>query len=115
MQDLQIHNPFTNTDVADFQIQIVPERYRAQGQAGSEQDTAGGAGRGAKSPSKNSKKKKQLVKDEKEEIFPAFFCLKESIKIKKGGTANLNIIFLPLSVETHKCFIIFKDKNAGEF
>jgi hypothetical protein len=52
---------------------------------------------------------------EKEDVFPAFFCLRENIKIKKGGTVNLNIIYLPLVLDTHKCYIIFKDKNAGEF
>lgn len=62
-----------------------------------------------------SKKKKKGEKEEKEEVFPAFFCLRENLKIKKGGTVNLNIIFLPLVLDTHKCFLIFKDKNAGEF
>ncbi|KAL4498636.1 hypothetical protein ABPG72_019754 [Tetrahymena utriculariae] len=55
------------------------------------------------------------TKKQENEIFPSFFCQKASIRLKKGQTTTITIVFIPLVMETQKCFIIFKDPNVGEF
>ena len=37
------------------------------------------------------------------------------IKVKREETVAVPFTFLPLCMESHKYFIIFKDQNVGEF
>ena len=72
-------------------------------------------------PEENKKSKKKPKKEEKKEppedntIIPAFFSMKEKIRLKRGDTTSITIQFLPFVLETHKCYVIFCDPNVGEF
>lgn len=35
------------------------------------------------------------------------------MKIKKGESISFNMIFIPLIMETQKCYVIFKDPKVG--
>lgn len=64
-------------------------------------------------PKKKKLGKKPGQADDK--VFvPAFFCKSENISIPKGGTYRLPIYYLPVTLEPHKCFIIFTDERLGE-
>lgn len=61
------------------------------------------------------KKKLNVRKKEEERVFiPAFFCKAETISIAKNGSAKLPISYMPVTLEPHKCFIIFTDDKVGE-
>ncbi|EGR30900.1 hypothetical protein IMG5_121460 [Ichthyophthirius multifiliis] len=63
---------------------------------------------------KNSNK----IQTHDEEIFPSFFCRQyntQKLRIKKNSSANINILFIPLIMQTQRCYLIFKDPNIGEF
>lgn len=47
--------------------------------------------------------------------IPSFFVQKEKVRIKRGETAPVYVQFLPFTLETHKCNIVFCDPNVGEF
>lgn len=47
--------------------------------------------------------------------MPAFFCRQEKLKLKRGTTQYVNMVFLPLVLEQHRCTIIFADNQVGEF
>jgi len=58
---------------------------------------------------------KQTNKDNILSILPPFFCAKEKIRLKKGESAPLTVIFMPFFMETYRCKLIFIDKDVGEF
>jgi len=65
----------------------------------------------------NAKKRRVVTtrKKEDERVFlPAFFCKAENISIAKNGSAKLPIYYLPVTLEPHKCHIIFTDERVGE-
>ena len=65
-----------------------------------------------------AKKAKPVEIDRQEEdptLPAAFFCLKDNIRIRKGQTAELSIQYMPFTLTTHKCKIIFTDPSVGEF
>lgn len=37
------------------------------------------------------------------------------IKVKKGETGVLNMVFLPMLMENQNAVIVFKDEKVGEF
>ena len=45
----------------------------------------------------------------------SFYTYNSSLKIQKGVTSGLKMSFLPFSLDTQKCFVIFKDPSVGEF
>ena len=59
-------------------------------------------------------KSKKEGKDEDQFFVPSFFCKPEFITIPKNGTYKLPISYLPITLEPHKCYIIFSDENVGE-
>lgn len=48
-------------------------------------------------------------------IYQAFYLPINVIKIKKGETVPLNMIFIPFMAESQQVFLIFKDEKVGEF
>lgn len=48
-------------------------------------------------------------------ILPPFFCSKEKIRLRKGESAPLTLIFMPFFMETYRCKLVFTDKEVGEF
>lgn len=105
----QIKNIFTTSasEYADFQISVVHEKILPPPPP---------------EEKKTSKSKKKPKKEEKNElppddltIIPAFFSMKEKIRIKRGDTAMISVQFLPFVLETHKCYVVFCDQYVGEF
>jgi hypothetical protein len=47
--------------------------------------------------------------------YQAFYLLSNSIKIKKGESVPLNLIFIPFSLDLQQIFLIFRDEKVGEF
>lgn len=47
--------------------------------------------------------------------IPSFFVQKEKVRIKRGEIAPVYVQFLPFTLETHRCNIVFCDSNVGEF
>lgn len=41
--------------------------------------------------------------------------LNNTVKIKKGETASINLTFLPFTLETQQATLIFRDEKVGEF
>lgn len=102
----QIKNIFitSGSEYADFQISIIHEKILPP------------------TPPEDKKSKKKPKKDLKKDdlvedpmIIPAFFSMKEKIRIKRGDSTMISIQFLPFALETHKCFVVFCDPNVGEF
>ena len=63
------------------------------------------------------KRRKQIGRKNKEDeriFLPAFFCKAETISISKNGTAKLPIYYLPVTLEDHRCHLIFTDEKVGE-
>ena len=48
-------------------------------------------------------------------LLPPFFCAKEKIRLKKGESGPLTVIFMPFFMDMYRCKIIFTDKEVGEF
>lgn len=101
-----IKNIFTTSlsEYADFQISIIPEKLLPP------------------PPLEDPKKTKKKKKEEKKEVItedptliPAFFSMKEKVRVKRGDSAIISIQFLPFVLDTHKCYIVFCDPNVGEF
>lgn len=80
-------------------------------------------------PSHDSKKKrkakKRMVRGRKEDVddkpkedpkvfIPSFFSRRDKIKIRHKGDSKLQIFYLPMTFENHKCHIIFVDERNGE-
>lgn len=102
--EIPIYNPFEN-DV-DFQIkieniEIIPD---------------------ASFKPKKKKKRYGQQKDDTEEKkpdqqrlhIPCFFSKKDRIKIRKNGDSKLQIFYLPMTFDNHKCNIVFVDERVGE-
>ena len=45
----------------------------------------------------------------------SFYCPNPVVKIKKNETVTVNLLFIPLIMDTHKCYVIFRDPKVGEF
>ena len=45
--------------------------------------------------------------------YQAFYIPNTTIKIKKGETVPLNLIFLPFTLDPQQIFLIFKDEKVG--
>lgn len=62
------------------------------------------------------KKRPAKGKPQDERVFlPAFFCKLDSIPtIPKGGHYNLQVQYVPVTLEQHKCHVIFTDERVGE-
>jgi hypothetical protein len=62
------------------------------------------------------KKRPTKGKLQDERVFlPAFFCKLDSIPtIPKGGHYNLQMQYVPVTLEQHKCHVIFTDERVGE-
>ena len=103
-----IKNIFTTSasEYADFQITIIHEKILPPPPP-EEKKTS------KKKPKKEEKKKEVIPEDQT--IIPAFFSMKEKIRVKRGDTVTFSVQFLPFVLETHKCFVIFCDPNVGEF
>ena len=43
--------------------------------------------------------KKKKTEPKTEEMFPAFFCIKDTIKLRKNAPTTLCMIFIPLVLE----------------
>lgn len=105
--DIDLHNPFPQDVV--FHVQIVYERNQPAKKGKKEaavkpgKDKAGqGAGGGGAGAQKNS--------------APEPFSCKyvDPIKIRKGASANVQILFLPFELGVHKCNVVFTDEAIGE-
>jgi hypothetical protein len=63
-------------------------------------------------------KKKRVGKGKLQDervYLPAFFCKLDSIPtIPKGGHYNLQMQYVPVTLEQHKCHVIFTDERVGE-
>lgn len=44
----------------------------------------------------------------------AFYCKNETVKVRKNGSATVQIIFMPAELRNHKCHVVFTDENVGE-
>jgi len=105
----QVKNHFTSSpkEYGEFQVTLIHEKQTKK----------------QESPlPKNKNKKKNSIdevpavnKEEDPYIIPAFFILKDKIRIKRGEFATCFIQFLPFSYETHKCHVVFCDPDVGEF
>ncbi len=62
----------------------------------------------AKPPQQQGQQGSQTALQVNEEV-PAFFCRQEKIKLKRGTSQYVNMVFLPLVLEQHRCTIIFAD------
>ncbi len=43
----------------------------------------------------------------------SFYCVSPSVKIRKNETITLNMLFIPLVLESQRCSIVFKDPRVG--
>lgn len=106
---LPIKNIFANSprEFGEFQITLQHEKGGSSAAFNSK-------------PKKNRKKKKlsaseNIITESNEEnslVIPPFFTMKEKIRIKRGEVGYCNIQFLPFTMETFKCFIIFCDPEV---
>lgn len=106
---LQIKNHFINSskEFADFQITLIHEKVSKQ----PENNALPIRGQKKKPPTETI----DPVKEDETYIVPAFFVMKDKMKIKKGDTATCAVQFLPFSLDTHKCHLVFCDSEVGEF
>ena len=49
------------------------------------------------------------------ELMLSFYCPNPVVKIKKNETVTFNMLFIPLILETQRCYVVFKDPRVGEF
>lgn len=103
----QIKNIFVTSlsEYADFQISIIHEKMLPPPPA---EDPK-------KSRKKPKKEEKKEVNAEDPTIIPAFFSMKEKVRVKRGDNTMISIQFLPFVLDTHKCHVVFCDPNVGEF
>ena len=43
-----------------------------------------------------------------------YSCKLEVLKVRKGQTVNVPVLFLPFELGVHKCHIVFTDEAVGE-
>ena len=105
---LLIKNHFLNSskEFGEFQITLIHEKIGKPTDSGP--------------PPPRGQKKKPTIdltepKEEENYIIPAFFVMKDKLKIKKGDTATCVVQFMPFSLDTHKSHIVFCDSDVGEF
>ncbi len=106
---LSIKNIFANSprEFGEFQITLQHEKL-------------GGGSTNPLNPKarKNLKKKKESIEpevnDENSVDIPPFFSMKDKIRIKRGEISYCNIQFLPFTMETFKCYIIFCDPEVNK-
>ena len=131
---IQVTNKFLSAEWGEFEVNIIHLRNESQTdkkpKKSSKQSPAMKNASPKKKTSKNGKddndedsekllnNKNSLAKIEEQaaEVFPSFFCRQYNtakLRIKRGGTVNMNLIFLPLVLETQRCFIIFKGKQTS--
>lgn len=71
-----------------------------------------------KNPKKRLRGRKEDVEETKQEkphvFIPCFFSKKDRIKIRKNGDSKMQIFYLPMTLENHKCHIVFVDERVGE-
>jgi len=60
-------------------------------------------------------KKGLSVRSEDEPQINSFFAAQSKIRIRRGETKQLVVQFMPVSMEPHRCKIIFVDNAVGEF
>jgi len=46
-------------------------------------------------------------------LYQAFYLLSNSIKIKKGESVPLNLIFIPFSLDPQQILLVFRDEKVG--
>ena len=104
--EVNIVNPF-DTDV-DFNIkieniEIIPELSLKKPK---------------KKKRRNVGKKNEEAEENKNDVqklyIPCFFSKKDRIKIRKNGESKLQVFYLPLTFDNHKCNIVFVDERVGE-
>lgn len=50
------------------------------------------------------------------QLYPNAFGLdKPRLRIKQGGSDKVRAFYLPFTMDTHHCTVVFKDKDQGEF
>ncbi|EGR27619.1 hypothetical protein IMG5_193180 [Ichthyophthirius multifiliis] len=103
---LSITNKFTKSEKAEFQITIIQEKFKQNDSKKKKNQTK---------KDQNESHMTQLLPAENNDIFTTFFTTKTTIKIGKLQTVILPVTFLPLQMETQKCYIIFRDPLVGEF
>lgn len=47
-------------------------------------------------------------------FIPAFFCKQDTMQIGKQATGKLHLHYVPVTLEQHKCHIVFTDERVGE-
>ncbi|EWS70940.1 flagellar associated protein, putative (macronuclear) [Tetrahymena thermophila SB210] len=125
----QVTNKFQNAEWGEFEVNIVhvkpekPVEKKKKKAAGAPQqnqnNTKGKQNGGKEEDSDKPQANVSKIEDQQQnDVFPSFFCRQYNtakLRIKRGATANINLIFLPLIIEQQRCYIIFKDPNIGEF
>lgn len=99
-------------DFAEFTITIINERIEKE-EDSRKRNRPPGAKKQLKKKDQNSKQNN--AKDNILTLIPPFFCAKDKIRLKKGESGALTMIFMPFFLETYRCKIIFTDKDVGEF
>lgn len=104
---LSVKNHFVNStrEFAEFQITLIHEPMNLKKPEVKDNG-----------PRNIMKKKPDITENKEEEayVIPAFFVLKDKIKIRKGDSGICYVQFLPFKLETHKCHIVFCDPEVGE-
>ena len=44
-----------------------------------------------------------------------FYCENETVKIKKGLSTPIDLIYTPVKLTKSRCYIVFHDPYVGEF
>lgn len=115
---MQITNKFQFAEAGEFLIQIIHEKIKKDDPKSRKMVASVPKLKDEKPKNVNSSPKLETQSDKNlvpEEHFPSFFSRLEKVRIKKNNTVPLTISFLPLTMDTHKCYIIFTDPNVGEF
>jgi hypothetical protein len=47
--------------------------------------------------------------------YSAFYLPSSNVKVKKGETVSLGMIFIPFTLETQQVLLVFRDERVGEF
>ncbi|KAM3143753.1 Encoded by [Paramecium bursaria] len=91
---IQIQNDFFKSDFGNFTIKLIHERIVEQ-----------------------PKKKNKLYqeKEKQPDVFPAIFCRLDTIRLKRNSPYQLQLQYIPLVMETQRCYIVFTDPLVGEF
>lgn len=110
-ETITVKNKFVNAghEFGEFTISITNERIEKEDEFAKKRNRVGGK--------KGANKKKEAPSKEESllSILPPFFCAKDKIRIKKGESTPLTVIFMPFFLENYRCKIVFTDKDVGEF